>query len=204
MPEEKTLTKGEQTRVAVIEAAYALFLQNGFHGTSMRQIAERSGLALGGIYNHFSSKEEIFAEVLDAYHPYRKVLPAIEATEGETVDAFVMDGARKMRAAMAGEETRLLPLVFIELVEFQGRHFAKLAENLLPPLMMFTQRFSQRRGRLRPLPLPLVIRSFIGIFVASILTDMVAKHIPAMNNTDYDWFGGMMDIYLHGILEAEA
>ncbi|MBI3241616.1 MAG: TetR family transcriptional regulator, partial [Chloroflexi bacterium] len=45
MPEEKPLSKGEQTYAAIIEAAYALFLKKGYHGTSMRQIAERADLA---------------------------------------------------------------------------------------------------------------------------------------------------------------
>ena len=97
-----------------------------------------------------------------------------------------------------------MPLVFIELVEFQGCHVGQFAERLLPPLLTFTQRFSQRRGKLRPLPLPVILRAFIGLLVALIITEMVAKHIPLMKDMDYDWFGGMMDIYLHGILEPEA
>ena len=42
-------TKGEVTRLAVEDAAMGLFLEQGYHATSMRQIAERAGLALGGI-----------------------------------------------------------------------------------------------------------------------------------------------------------
>ena len=56
-----TLTKGERTRQTIEEAAYELFLENGYSATSMRQIAERAELALGGIYNHFSGKEEILS-----------------------------------------------------------------------------------------------------------------------------------------------
>ena len=53
---EETQTKGETTRLAIEDAAVNLFMEHGYHATSMRQIAERAGLALGGIYNHFSSK----------------------------------------------------------------------------------------------------------------------------------------------------
>ncbi len=43
------VSKGELTRASILEGAYQLFLQQGYHGTSMRQIAEEAGIALGGI-----------------------------------------------------------------------------------------------------------------------------------------------------------
>jgi len=57
---DETLPKGERTRQNILQAAYALFLNQGFHGTSMRQIAARAGLAPGSIYNHFNSKDAIW------------------------------------------------------------------------------------------------------------------------------------------------
>ena len=63
-------------------------MEQGYHATSMRQIAERADLALGGIYNHFTSKEEIFEAIIVDKHPYKKVLPLILAAEGETVEEF--------------------------------------------------------------------------------------------------------------------
>lgn len=69
MPDEETLTKGERTRRAVMDAAYRLFMEQGFHATSMRQIADRAGLALGGIYNYFRGKDEVFVAVLLDHHP---------------------------------------------------------------------------------------------------------------------------------------
>lgn len=203
-PPPEEATKGARTRAVVVEAAHGLFLSQGYHGTSMRQIADRAGLALGGIYNHFISKEQIFAAVLDAYHPYRDVLPALEAAEGETVEAFVREGAYRIRAALQGSELRILPLVFIELVEFQGRHLAQLAQTLRPSMLDFAQRFSQRRGKLRPLPRPVMLRAFAGMFLASMLTEMVLKETPPLKDASCDWFGGMLDIYLHGILADDS
>ncbi len=204
MPEEKTLSKGEQTRVAIIEAAYGLFLQNGFHGTSMRQIAERANLALGGIYNHFSSKEEIFAAVLDTYHPYRRILPVLDKAEGETIDEFVRDAARQIKNEIDGIEDKIMPLAFVEMVEFQGRHLAQLAKTMMPTLLNFIQRFGERRGKLRQVPTPIVLRMLFAVFVGFIMTEMVLKNLAIFKDAGYDWFDGMMDIYLHGILESEA
>ena len=47
------MLKGEHTRGSIINAAHSLFANQGYAATSMRQIAEEAGLALGGIYNHF-------------------------------------------------------------------------------------------------------------------------------------------------------
>ena len=85
MPEKAQLSKGEQTRTGIIEAAYSVFLEKGYHGASMRQIAERANVALGGIYNHFASKEEIFKEVFLAYNPWRKIISQVNSTRGETL-----------------------------------------------------------------------------------------------------------------------
>ena len=202
-------TKGERTRAVLIEAAHDLFLRHGCHGTSMRQIAEKAGLALGGIYNHFDNKEEIFAAVLDAYHPYHRILPALDSAEGETIELFVRDSAEKMRAAALGQEAQILPLLFVELVEFQGRHLGQLAQRLLPSLAAYVSRFAGKRGRLRAVPLPVMIRTFLGLFISFIITEMILKTIPVKNapllrDQKMDWFGGMVDIYLHGILEPEG
>ena len=58
--DEETLSKGERTRQSILQAAYELFLEQGYAATSMRQIAERAGLALGGIYNHFREQGSHF------------------------------------------------------------------------------------------------------------------------------------------------
>src|SRR3990172_1984457 len=113
-------SRGEVTRTKLLEVAHGLFLENGFHGTSMRDIADAAGIAVGGIYNHFSDKEAIFAAVLDAYHPYHVIFPSMESIQGETAAEFMRQAAQQIYAGVAGTEKRLFPLVFIELVEFQG------------------------------------------------------------------------------------
>jgi len=57
------LRKGEATQARILDTAHALFMEQGYHGTSMRQIAERARITLGGIYNHFASKEAIWEAV---------------------------------------------------------------------------------------------------------------------------------------------
>ena len=203
-PAEAPTPRGGAARSKILEAAHDLFLRNGFHGTSMRQIADAAGVAVGGLYNHWGSKEDIFAAVLDAYHPYHVILPALNETKGETVEAFVRDAAQRIRAGFAGAETQLLPLVFIEFVEFQGRHLKQLAEKILPLMLSFIQRFAGRRGKLRPIPQPVMLLAFMGLMGVFLMSQMALKGTPLLKQSRDDWFGGLVDIYLHGIVEPEA
>jgi TetR/AcrR family transcriptional repressor of nem operon len=59
------MTKGEQTRRKIVEAAAPIFNQRGYEGSSLNDLMEATGLKKGGIYRHFSSKEELAAEVFD-------------------------------------------------------------------------------------------------------------------------------------------
>lgn len=56
------MNKGELTRQRIIELAAPLFNQRGFEGCSMQDILDATGLKKGGIYRHFTSKEELAAE----------------------------------------------------------------------------------------------------------------------------------------------
>ena len=59
------MTKGEQTRKKIVEAAAPIFNQHGYEGSSLNDLMEATGLRKGGIYRHFSSKEELAAEAFD-------------------------------------------------------------------------------------------------------------------------------------------
>jgi AcrR family transcriptional regulator len=56
------MSKGARTREQVLEQAAALFNQHGYHGASISDVMEATGLKKGGIYRHFSSKEELALE----------------------------------------------------------------------------------------------------------------------------------------------
>ena len=52
------------SREAIVEAAERLFLERGFGAVSMDELAEAAGVARRTLYNQFTSKEEIFREML--------------------------------------------------------------------------------------------------------------------------------------------
>ena len=61
----KIMTKGELTRRKIVEAAAPIFNKRGYDGSSLSDLMKATGLKKGGIYRHFSSKEELAAEAFD-------------------------------------------------------------------------------------------------------------------------------------------
>ena len=59
------LTAVYGTRQRIVAEAAKLFNQHGFEGGSISELMQATGLEKGGIYRHFSSKEEVAAEVFD-------------------------------------------------------------------------------------------------------------------------------------------
>lgn len=49
----------------ICETALELFAQNGYHATSISQIAKKAGISKGLLYNYFDSKEELLIKVID-------------------------------------------------------------------------------------------------------------------------------------------
>ena len=57
----------DRKREAIVQAAIAEFRANGFEVTSMDKIAATAGVSKRTVYNHFPSKEELFAEILHQF-----------------------------------------------------------------------------------------------------------------------------------------
>jgi TetR/AcrR family transcriptional regulator, transcriptional repressor for nem operon len=63
--DKSVMTKGEQTRRKIVESAAPIFNKQGYEGSSLNDLMEATGLKKGGIYRHFSTKEELAAEAFD-------------------------------------------------------------------------------------------------------------------------------------------
>jgi AcrR family transcriptional regulator len=195
--------KGDITRLEIEEAAFELFMNQGYHATSMRQIADKAELALGGIYNHFSSKEEIFAAILMDKHPYKQILPLVLSAEGDTAEDLIHNAARALVSEL-GSRPELLKLIFIELVEFNGKHVSNLIGEIAPKLLPMFEKMIRVRKNLRKLPPPILVRSFLGMFFSFYITELFIKGSVIQKLMPKNSFDLFVDIYLHGVLKCEA
>jgi AcrR family transcriptional regulator len=62
----KRLT-GEERRAAILDAALAVFAERGYHVSSIDDIAREGGVSKALIYEHFTSKQQLYAELLEQH-----------------------------------------------------------------------------------------------------------------------------------------
>ncbi|SEO46267.1 DNA-binding transcriptional regulator, AcrR family [Amycolatopsis saalfeldensis] len=82
--------RAEQTRLLLLDAAAVLLHRDGYAATSMVDIAREAGVTKGGLYFHFSAKDEVCDEVQQAAvtvlrehveHQVRAAQPALRRLE---------------------------------------------------------------------------------------------------------------------------
>jgi AcrR family transcriptional regulator len=56
---------GRPGEEAILKAAIAVMAEHGYHGTSVRDIAERAGLSPAAMYYHFTSKQDVLATLME-------------------------------------------------------------------------------------------------------------------------------------------
>jgi AcrR family transcriptional regulator len=195
---EETLSKGERTSKAIVDAAYDLIAEQGYAATSMRQIADKAGLALGSIYNHFPSKEDVFVAVLQERHPIFQIVPLLNWAEGDTAEEFTRNAAHSLIAEL-GHHPEFLNLLLIEIVEFKGAHVPIVFEKMLPMILQLAQRLSDLHGELREIPDLVLARAFLGMIFSYFITELLLSRTLIVE-TQVNALDHFVDIFLHGIL----
>ena len=200
MTSENGVARGQRTREAILDAASALFVRQGFAATSMRGIALRSHVALGGIYNHFSSKEEIFKTIVEERHPFLEIVPILNTVEGDDAETFVRNAAHAL-VEQLGRHPAFLNLMLVEIVEFEARHVPMLVGKFLPLVTSLSGRLEQGRGGDSQIPPLVLARAFLGMFFSYYITDrLLGRSMPVgMRREAIDHF---VDIFLHGVLRG--
>lgn len=131
MPRDVQLARSEASVAKILEVALDLFSTRGFRGTSMRLIAEKAELSVGNVYHHFSSKEEIFRQLIERY--WEKVLdPEIGLYQVFEAAGFPED-LEQMAEAIEKAVDSFAPdilLIYVDVVEFHGEHIRSFYEGM--------------------------------------------------------------------------
>lgn len=78
----RKLDQKQRTHEQIVEAAGRLFRQDGVRPVGIGQIMDSIGLTVGGFYNHFESKDALFAAVVDS-----AVSNTVESEEADRLDS---------------------------------------------------------------------------------------------------------------------
>ena len=152
-----TLRAARATPARLLEAAVELFAARGFHGTSVRDIAERAGANVAAGHYHYGSKEGLYLEVLrEQFAQVRAELerrgatrpaPALRrAARGELVKLLearittmleLMLGPPPSAHALLMlremcDPTDAMPMIVAEFIEPQTREMEQLVVRLVP------------------------------------------------------------------------
>lgn len=101
--------RGRRRREELLDAAEQLFLDQGFHGTSVDDLGAAAGISGPGLYRHFASKDALLMGVLDRI--WAQLRPAIDAAAGQEPDDALTTLLDAHLDLAAGQPSALVLLV---------------------------------------------------------------------------------------------
>src|SRR5215207_4172012 len=121
----------EANKNRIESAAKELFIRQGFHATSMRDIAERAETSLGNLYNYYRTKEAILESIIGRY---QKVIDArLRSIFDEVEEPFHPESLKqfgRMVKELVSAHSDFWLLMYIDVLEFENQHFRKMFEGL--------------------------------------------------------------------------
>lgn len=80
--------RSEETSQRILTQAMRIFLEKGYHGASMDNIAQAAGVTKGALYWHFESKEALLKRIIVEFEKrfLDGLIQAVEEVEGNTGD----------------------------------------------------------------------------------------------------------------------
>ena len=104
----------QQTRERLLEAARRVFVERGFHATTLDQVAEEAGHTKGAVYSAFESKADLFLAILEERTRSRAGELAPIATRVSSLADLAQAGERLWIATLRNERDWSLLLVEFE------------------------------------------------------------------------------------------
>jgi AcrR family transcriptional regulator len=169
------LTRVEQSlrnRELVLAAARRMFLERGYHGASLEQIADEAGFSKGVVYSQFESKADLFFALLEQRIDERnrgnaRLVDRLVASDGLSLDqglrALTEHATKRDRA---DAEWGLL------VIEFRvhaarspdlNRRYGELHERTVAGVAGVVARVYDHAGEALPLPAPEVARLLLTV-----------------------------------------
>jgi AcrR family transcriptional regulator len=143
----------EKRKEVIEDSARELFITQGFHATSMRDIAKGAKVSLGNVYNYYATKDAIFESIINRYQTViDEKLKALFADIDEPLEPENLRLLGEMVGQLVNEHSDFWLLMYIDVLEFQNRHFRKMFDGITDRFRkVFADEFeaAAKRGDLR-------------------------------------------------------
>jgi AcrR family transcriptional regulator len=160
----------------ILDAAAVVFARNGYHRTTIRDIAQRADVADGTIYNYFDSKFDLLLAIMAQLADLEKMPEDLIAARDRDMRDFVAAAfAERMDRIEQGEEMlkAILPQVFVH-ADLRERFYQEYVLRIATLLEPYIEG-QISTGHVRALDVSLVTRlvqgMFVGLLILRILGD---------------------------------
>lgn len=104
----------EEVRRRILDAATRVFLERGFKGASLEEIAATAGFSKGAVYSNFEDKDALFLALLDEEFAWRldQLRAAVEAAPDDPDTGAAAAGRSMMRALATHRDLHVLFVEF--------------------------------------------------------------------------------------------
>lgn len=143
----------QERKETIEDAARELFIRQGFHATSMRDISKHAEVSLGNLYNYYPTKESIFESIIDKYQTViDEKLRSMFSEIDEPLEPGNMRKLGELVGQLVNQHSDFWLLMYIDVLEFQNRHFREMFDGITDRFRtVFAEKFieAEKRGDLR-------------------------------------------------------
>ncbi len=141
----------ERNQKRIERAALRLFIWQGFHGTSVRDIADAAGVSIGNIYNYYETKEQLYESLVRRYEAtmaaqMREILAPLLGAIDEASLRRLAAGVKKI----VYRNPDYWRLMYVDVTEFGNKHFAHSFRDLSRNLEVLGGESMRGRNGMRP------------------------------------------------------
>lgn len=150
-------------RERAVEAAARLVSQHGLAAATLEAVAEAAGCSVHSLYAAFGGRDELLIALFERYGPIVD-LETLTARSPASLEQTVRDVYRVLVDSFS-QEPAVLPAVFADLFSRPDGPAARIFPRYVPRMLGSVGGWlaaEVRAGRIRPLPLPLLIQQLLG------------------------------------------
>lgn len=194
----KPLSRSQKKRAAIIEAAQAMFEAHGYQAATMDQIAEVAQVSKRTVYNHFSSKEQLFEALVRRTWEQLHQLHQISYDPQAPLEEQLTQMARhKMRNLCAPENMKMLRPILAEFLRDpdSARGFQEAVQEDEEPLVHWL-RAAQQDGRLKVEDPRRAAGQFWSLVKGEIFWGALLSRNPVLHEAIDAAIEGALDLFL--------